>query len=98
MMLNAGLVIPRGNAMSLVERVVEAERRGVPAIWSTAGGPTADPVTGYAAAPAAADLAGLGKAVVPTSPRHPVTLASQAIAIGDLAPGRLRLGIGPSHK
>src|SRR3954468_13078269 len=98
MMLNVGLVIPRGNAMSLIERVVEAERRGVPATWSTAGGPTADPVTGYAAAAAATDRIGLGTAVVPTYPRHPVTLASQAITIADLAPGRLRLGIGPSHK
>ncbi|MDF3041571.1 MAG: class flavin-dependent oxidoreductase, partial [Thermomicrobiales bacterium] len=36
--------------------------------------------------------------VTPTYPRHPITLAAQAIAINDLAPGRLRLGVGPSHK
>jgi alkanesulfonate monooxygenase SsuD/methylene tetrahydromethanopterin reductase-like flavin-dependent oxidoreductase (luciferase family) len=36
--------------------------------------------------------------VTPTYPRHPITLAAQAIAINDLAPGRLQLGVGPSHK
>lgn len=98
MKLNAGLVIPRVNATGLVSRVEQAERRGVPTVWTTAGGPTADPVTAYAAAAAATDRVGFGTAVVPIYPRHPVTLASQAIAIDDLAPGRLRLGVGPSHK
>ncbi len=98
MTLNAGLVIPRGSATALVTRVKEAERRGVPTAWTTVGGPTADPVTAYAAAAAATDRIGLGTAVVPTYPRHPVTLAAQAIAIDDLAPGRVRLGVGPSHK
>jgi len=31
-------------------------------------------------------------------PRHPIVIAQQALAIHDLAPGRLRLGIGPSHR
>jgi F420-dependent oxidoreductase-like protein len=96
--LNAGLVIPRGSATDLVARVEEAERRGILRVWTTVGGPTADPVTAYAAAGAATGRIGLGTAVVPTYPRHPVTLASQAVAIDDLAPGRLRLGVGPSHR
>ena len=29
---------------------------------------------------------------------HPLALAQQALAIDDIAPGRLRLGIGPSHR
>jgi alkanesulfonate monooxygenase SsuD/methylene tetrahydromethanopterin reductase-like flavin-dependent oxidoreductase (luciferase family) len=62
------------------------------------GGPAADPVTAFAAAGAATDRIGLGTAVTPTYPRHPITLAAQAIAINDLAPGRLRLGVGTSHK
>ena len=96
--LNAGLVIPRGSASALVARVKRAERRGVAAVWTTVGGPTADPVTAYAAAGAATGRIGLGTAVVPTYPRHPVALAAQAIALDDLAPGRVRLGVGPSHK
>jgi F420-dependent oxidoreductase-like protein len=96
--LNAGLVIPRGDASDLDARVKQAEQRGVRAIWTTVGGPTADPVTAFAAAGAATERIGLGTAIVPTYPRHPVTLAAQAIALNDLAPGRIRLGVGPSHK
>lgn len=98
MPLTAGLVIPRGSASDFVARVKQAERRGIATAWTTVGGPTADPVTAYAAAGAATDRIGLGTAVTPTYPRHPITLAAQAIAINDLAPGRLRLGVGPSHK
>jgi F420-dependent oxidoreductase-like protein len=98
MPLNAGLVMPRGSASDLVERVEQAERRGIATAWTTVGGPTADPVTAYAAVGAATDRIGLGTAVTPTYPRHPITLAAQAIAINDLAPGRLRLGVGPSHQ
>ena len=98
MPLNAGLVIPRGSASDLVARVTQAERRGITTAWTTVGGPTADPVTAFAAAGAATGRIGLGTAVTPTYPRHPLTLAAQAIAINDLAPGRLRLGVGTSHK
>ena len=35
---------------------------------------------------------------MPTYPRHPLVLAQQAMALNDIAPGRLRLGIGPSHR
>jgi alkanesulfonate monooxygenase SsuD/methylene tetrahydromethanopterin reductase-like flavin-dependent oxidoreductase (luciferase family) len=55
-------------------------------------------VTALAAVGAATDRIRLGTAVTPTYPRHPITLAAQAIAIDDLASGRLRLGVGPSHK
>ena len=35
---------------------------------------------------------------MPTYPRHPLVMAQQALSIYDIAPGRLRLGIGPSHQ
>ena len=35
---------------------------------------------------------------MPTYPLHPLVLAKQAVALNDIAPGRLRLGIGPSHR
>jgi F420-dependent oxidoreductase-like protein len=98
MTLNAGLVIPRGSASALVERVTAAERRGVRQVWTTVGGPAADPVTAYAAAGAATERIGLGTAITPTYPRHPITLAAQAVALNDLAPGRIRLGVGTSHR
>ena len=40
----------------------------------------------------------LGTAVVPTYPRHPVTMAQQAITTQAATGGRLVLGIGLSHK
>src|ERR671910_2074382 len=98
MPLNAGLVIPRGSASDLIGRVAQAERRGIATVWTTVGGLGADPVTVLGAVGAATGRIGLGTAVTPTYPRHPITLAAQAIAIDDLAPGRLRLGVGPSHK
>jgi F420-dependent oxidoreductase-like protein len=40
----------------------------------------------------------LGTAVVPTYPRHPLMLASQALTAQAASGNRLTLGIGPSHK
>lgn len=40
----------------------------------------------------------LGTAVVPTFPRHPVMLASQALTVQAATEGRLVLGIGLSHQ
>ena len=40
----------------------------------------------------------LGTAVVPTYPRHPVTMAQQAVTVQAAIGGRLVLGIGLSHK
>lgn len=96
--LNAGLVLPRGSATEVVTRARQAETRGVGTVWTTGGGPTADPLTAYAAAGAATERVNLGTSIIPTYPRHPITLTAQAIALNDLAPGRIRLGIGPSHK
>jgi 5,10-methylenetetrahydromethanopterin reductase len=40
----------------------------------------------------------LGTAVVPTYPRHPVVMATEALTVQAITGGRLTLGIGPSHK
>jgi 5,10-methylenetetrahydromethanopterin reductase len=40
----------------------------------------------------------VGTAVVPTYPRHPLMLASQALTVAAAAPGRFTLGIGLSHQ
>ena len=96
--LNGGLVIPRGSARSVVEWIVTAENRGVPAVWSTSGGVSADTLSAFAVAASRTDRIVLGTSIVPTYPRHPFVMASEALAIEDFAPGRLRLGIGPSHR
>ena len=41
---------------------------------------------------------GLGTAIVPTFPRHPLALVQQTLVVASLAPGRFRLGVGPSHQ
>jgi F420-dependent oxidoreductase-like protein len=41
---------------------------------------------------------GLGTAVIPTYPRHPMVLASQALTTQAACGGRLTLGIGLSHQ
>src|ERR1044071_5929920 len=50
---------------------------------------------------AAADVArrvGLGTGVLPICPRHPVLLAQEALTLQEVSGGRLRLGIGVSHR
>lgn len=57
-----------------------------------------DILTTFAAAATKTSTVRLGTSVVPTYPRHLLVLAQQALAINDITPGRLHLGIGPSHR
>jgi F420-dependent oxidoreductase-like protein len=67
-------------------------------IWSTVGGVRPDAMTFFPAALARTNSIKLGTAIVPTYPRHPAALYSQAAAISQMFPDRFRLGIGPSHR
>ena len=96
--LTAGLVIPRQGPKEALAAIERAEARGVPAVWATVGGAAADAVTLFAAAAVRTARVGLGTSIVPTYPIHPVKLVSQALVLADLAPGRFRLGVGPSHR
>jgi alkanesulfonate monooxygenase SsuD/methylene tetrahydromethanopterin reductase-like flavin-dependent oxidoreductase (luciferase family) len=60
--------------------------------------PAPDTLAIFAAATVQTSSVRLGTAIVPTYPRHPLALAQQALTISDLAPERLRLGVGPSHR
>ena len=96
--LRAGLVIRRPDPAATLDAIARAEEQGLPAVWSTVGGTAPDTVTLFAAVAARTTRMGLGTAIVPTYPRHPIVLASQALVLAALAPGRVRLGIGPSHR
>lgn len=96
--LHAGLVIRRPDPIAILAAIKAAEERGVSAVWSTVGGAAPDAVTLFAAAAVQTSRITLGTSIVPTYPRHPAMLASQAIAVAGLAPGRFRLGVGPSHR
>jgi F420-dependent oxidoreductase-like protein len=85
-------------AADVVDGIVRAEERGIPAAWLTTGGVAPDGLTLLAAAAVRTERILLGTSITPTYPRHPLVMAQQSLAIAQLAPGRFRLGIGPSHK
>jgi alkanesulfonate monooxygenase SsuD/methylene tetrahydromethanopterin reductase-like flavin-dependent oxidoreductase (luciferase family) len=95
-----GLVMsgyPGTDAATLVKTVVAAEAAGVRQVWSTQS-PVRDTLTAFAAAAVQTRDIRMGTAIIPTYSRHPLTLVAQALALDDLASGRLRLGVGSSHR
>lgn len=93
-----GLAVARLETALMIKTFVAAEAAGVRQVWSTQSPLQADTLTAFAAAAVQTKTLRLGTAIIPTYPRHPLTMASQALALADLAPGRLRLGIGSSHR
>jgi F420-dependent oxidoreductase-like protein len=93
-----GLVISGTDTLAAVSAIVAAEAAGVRQVWMTQGGPSPDTLTLFVAAAVQTTSIRLGTAIIPTYPRHPLTMAQQALTLVDLAPGRFRLGIGPSHR
>src|SRR5262245_54809578 len=91
-----GVAIQMPDPALALELIVEAEAAGIPAAWMTTGGVQADALTLFASAAMRTQRILLGSAIVPTWPRNPVFIAQQVQAIEAVAPGRLRLGIGPS--
>ncbi len=93
-----GLAVARLPTTTLVKTIVAAEEAGVRQLWSTQSPLHPDTLTVFAAAAVQTSAIRLGSAIIPTYPRHPLTMSAQALALSDLAPGRLRLGLGSSHK
>lgn len=93
-----GIAVARRSTPALVQAIRAAEEAGVRQFWSTQSPLQADTLTVFAAAAVQTASIRLGTAIIPTYPRHPLTMASQALALNELAPGRLRLGIGSSHR
>jgi len=93
-----GLIIEAGDAVGAVNKIREAEQEGVAQIWMTQPRGNTDTLTLFAAAAVQTKQIRFGTAIVPTYPRHPLVMIQQAMTLENLAPGRLRLGIGPSHR
>ena len=93
-----GLVIDGTNAAAAVKTIAAAEAEGVRQIWMAQPPFWPDTLTTLAAAATKTSTIHLGTSIVPTYPRHPLVMAQQALSLYDIAPGRLRLGIGPSHQ
>ncbi len=96
--LSIGLHIAHGNGKRVVEYITEAEKAGIDVAWMTCGGAAPDPLPIFAAAALQTERIDFGTCIMPTFPRHPIALAQAAQVVDHLAPGRLRLGVGPSHK
>ncbi|WP_220195994.1 LLM class flavin-dependent oxidoreductase [Ktedonospora formicarum] len=93
-----GLALAGSDTVSAVDAIGKAESAGVRQIWMTQSTPLPDTLGIFTAAAMKTSSIRMGTAIVPTYPRHPLALAQQALTIADLAPDRLRLGVGPSHR
>jgi alkanesulfonate monooxygenase SsuD/methylene tetrahydromethanopterin reductase-like flavin-dependent oxidoreductase (luciferase family) len=88
-----GFVVERTSAAAAIKQIVAAEEAGIRQIWMNQA--YLDTLTIFAAAATKTSKVRLGTAIVQTYPRHPLALAQQVLVLNDIAPGRLRLGIGP---
>ncbi|MBJ8345306.1 TIGR03564 family F420-dependent LLM class oxidoreductase [Antrihabitans sp. YC2-6] len=95
--MQLGMFAQENTVDALVGRIRDAHERGfarawVPQIFAV------DALTVLAIAGREVPGIGLGTAVVPTYPRHPMALATQARTISQVSDGRFTLGIGLSHR
>lgn len=92
-----GVHVANNSVPELVAYAKRAEAAGVSTIWLTSGlGP--DSLTSLAVVGAQTERIRLGTSIAIAYSRHPLAMIQQARAIEDVAPGRLRLGVGTSHR
>lgn len=88
---------------STLERIVEAERRGLDAVWVTehhgfADGYLPQPLVFCAAVAARTRSVRVGTAIAIAPLMHPLALAEQAAVVDLLSAGRLELGLGAGYR
>jgi alkanesulfonate monooxygenase SsuD/methylene tetrahydromethanopterin reductase-like flavin-dependent oxidoreductase (luciferase family) len=88
---------PREHLATATDLARRAEALGYESVWLTHG-LGRDGFLVLAAYAHATERIGLGTGVVPIYPRHPVLMAQEASTLMELSGGRLRLGIGLSHR
>src|SRR6266481_1579157 len=93
-----GVALSGSNAAALLGQIERAEQAGIQAVWMTTGGARLDSITTFAAAAGRTNQIMFGTSIVPTFPRHPLVMVQQVQVVAQLAPGRFRLGVGPSHR
>lgn len=91
-------IVQRASIARVAKDIEQAAATGYSSYW-LADHPTGgfDALTALAVAGTADADIELGTAIVPTFPRHPMALASQALTTAQALNGRLTLGIGLSH-
>ena len=97
-MSRIGVAVGGNKVQDIQATIQRAEELGVDAIWMTTGGARLDSITVFAAAAGSTQRINFGTSIVPTFPRHPLVVAQQVQVVAQLAPGRFRLGLGPSHR
>lgn len=90
-----GIQVAAPDAPTLLRQIEDAEQIGIAAVWATSEG--VDALTLFAAAAVRSSRILMGTAITRAAPRHPIGMAQQAAVVGQLAPGRFRLGIGPAN-
>ncbi|MBI2868188.1 MAG: LLM class flavin-dependent oxidoreductase [Chloroflexi bacterium] len=93
-----GVVVPSPNTAAAVQEIQSLEEQGVPAVWLTGGAVGVDALAVLAVAATKTKRIKMGTSIIPTYPRHPLVMVQQTLVIAQLAPGRFRLGVGPSHR
>ena len=93
-----GVAVEGPSSTAVLAGIETAEEMGIQAAWLTTGGAGRDGLTLFAAAAARTETIMLGTSITPIFPRHPVVVVQQVQVIAELAPGRFRLGVGPSHR
>jgi F420-dependent oxidoreductase-like protein len=94
--MTIGVQLSNRDGRDLVETIRRADELGVAAVWTPQGGVMPDTMVLLGAAAMVTRDVKLGTSIVPTWPRAPILIAQQAMGLHALAPGRFRLGIGPS--
>ncbi|HEX8093529.1 LLM class flavin-dependent oxidoreductase [Jatrophihabitans sp.] len=91
-----GLAVQSGTVPFAVQVAVEAERRGLPSFYSSEFYDRSAVVTLAAAATATSRIR-IGAAIAWALGRTPVTTATEFRSLAELAPGRVRLGLGTGN-
>lgn len=97
--INATGLVQRASVEAFTNHALTAQADGFSSYW-VAEHPTGglDALTVLAVVGQQIERMELGTAVIPTYPRHPMTLAGQALTVQSTIRGRLTVGIGLSHK
>jgi alkanesulfonate monooxygenase SsuD/methylene tetrahydromethanopterin reductase-like flavin-dependent oxidoreductase (luciferase family) len=90
--LNPGARLDEAAALA-----ARADALGYESVWVTHG-QGRDALLVLSAYGRVAPRVGLGTGVIPIYPRHPVLLAQEALTLAEVTGGRLRLGVGVSHR
>lgn len=88
---------PADDVPGAIDLIGRADRAGVSTAWLVMPAMGLDILTIFAAALGHAEQIRIGTAIVPAFTRHPLTVANQVRVLEQIAPGRLRLGIGTAH-